>query len=410
MNVLFVHNNFPAQFRNLAESLIDDPAYTVAAIGSQTAQALPGSRLQTYSFVAKPSVGTHPFARRFDIECRRAEHVLYAAIALKQSGFMADVIVVHCGWGESLPLRSVFPSARIVVYCEFYYRFDGLDVHFDPESPRFGTDGQILLHAKNASTLLALAEADLGISPTAWQRSTYPLELQSKIKVCHEGVDTKLIKPNAAASLQLPSGRILTKADRIVTYVARSLEPHRGFHIFMRALPQILSQNPEAQIVVIGDNGVSYGVDPGNGSTWKDAMLAELGDRLALDHVHFLGRVPYDVYQATLQISTVHVYLTYPFVLSWSLIEAMATGCCLVASNTAPVQEVLNDDSAILVPFLDHAALADAVGTVLANPQAFESLGTRARLEARTRYDKGILVRKMRRLLGMTIETPIVTD
>ena len=185
---------------------------------------------------------THPFARRFDLECHRAEQVLYALSSLASSGFEPDVIVAHPGWGETLPLRTIFPDARILLYCEFFYGVEGRDVGFDPEFPETGIDGHVALHLKNAATLFGLVDCNVGISPSAWQRSTFPQEYQEKISVVHEGVDVDSVKPNTDAVLRLPNGRQFRRTDEVVTFVARNLEPVRGYHIFMRALPHIMAE------------------------------------------------------------------------------------------------------------------------------------------------------------------------
>jgi glycosyltransferase involved in cell wall biosynthesis len=402
MNVLFVHNNFPAQFRNLASELAGRPRFNVAAIGAETAQSLPNVDLRRYRMPPYNVSQTHPFARRFDIECRRATEVLFALTELRESGFVADVIVAHCGWGESLPLRIVFPKAKIIIYCEFYYRPEGQDIHFDPEGPQLGLDGLVGLHCKNASTLLSLAEADIGISPTEWQRLTYPPEYRGKIQVVHEGVDGDLLRPNALARFALPDGAVLQKGQEIVTYVARNLEPMRGYHILMRALPKILAERPEARIVIAGGDGVSYGASPPEGSSWKTIYLDEISNRIDLSRVHFLPMLPYDDYVRLLQVSRAHVYLTYPFVLSWSLVEAMALACTIVASDTAPVREAITDGvSGILSPFHDPVPLADKIVKILAEPQRYAHLGEAARATALTHYSAEACLDRALSILGI---------
>lgn len=361
--------------------------------------AMAGVILERYAFAPFAKSDTHPFARRFDVECRRAEQVLYAATRVASTGFVPDVVVVHCGWGENLPLGTVFPRAKIVVYCEFYYRAEGQDLHFDPENPRLGIDGVVALDAKNAATLLAMADADLWISPTEWQRSTYPRRCQSGIEVVHEGVDVDHVRPKAEAILSLPSGRVFQPSDEILTYVARDLEPLRGFRTLMRALPAIQSARPRVQTVIIGGDSVSYGLTPSDGRSWKDNMLRELGGSLDLDRIHFLGRVPFATYLAALQVSTVHVYLTYPFVLSWSFLEAMAAGCRIVASDTSPVQEVMGSTNGILVPFFDIERLALEVSKVLASPAQFSGLGANARETVSTRFNSADCTFRWRQLL-----------
>ena len=405
MNVLFVHNNFPAQFRDLAADLVDGGRHSIAAIGSETAREVRGVSLERYVFNGAASRDTHPFARRFDIDCRRAEQVLYAAARLSSRGFVPDLVLVHCGWGESLPIRSVFPKARIAIYCEFYYRPEGLDVGFDPEDPALGLDGLVALHAKNAATLLALADADLGLSPTEWQRSTYPPLWQNMIHVGHEGVDTDSIGPNADARFSLPSGRTLTTSDEVLTYVGRDLEPLRGFRSFMRALPGIQRARPRAETIIIGRDAVSYGAPPPDGRTWKDHLIEEVGHRLDMSRVHFVGRLSFEAYISALQVSSAHVYFTYPFVLSWSFLEAMAVGCRIVASDTQPVREVMDERSGVLVPFFETDALVEGVRSLLSEPAAYTDMGRRARAVVQRRYGKAACVERLKDLLGLNVQT-----
>jgi glycosyltransferase involved in cell wall biosynthesis len=368
----------------------------------ESAQDLPGVDVLRYRMPFFNVSATHPFARRFDVECHRAGAVLYILSHLRASGFAPDLIVGHCGWGETLPLRSAFPKAKIVTYCEFYYRPEGQDVHFDPEGPQLGIDGLVALQCKNASTLLSLAEADLGLSPTQWQRETYPPEFQQKIHVVHEGVDGERLRPDAHAQFTLPGGRVLHRGDEVVTFVARNLEPLRGYHILMRALPAILAERPQCHVVIVGGDGVSYGASPEDGKTWKSIYLDEVASSLDLARIHFLPHQPYDDYVRLLQVSSTHVYMTFPFVLSWSLIEAMAIGCTIIGSDTAPVREAIEDGvSGIFTPFHDPETLAEKVRRVLADRGAFAGLGVAARKAALSRYGKNDCLRQVIELLGL---------
>lgn len=387
MNVLFVHNNFPGQYQHLVRALANDPQMRIAAIGSSTSQAMSGVNLLKYSLADVDVSATHPFARRFDLECHRAEQVLYASSSLTSSGFAPDLIMAHPGWGETLPLRTIFPDARILLYCEFFYGVEGRDVGFDPEFPETGADGHVALHLKNASTLLALADCDFGISPTEWQRSTFPKEYQSKITTIHEGINIDIVKPTPDAVLRLPSGREFRRSDEVVTFVARNLEPVRGYHIFMRSLPRILAERARAEVVIIGGDGVSYGASPPQGTTWRSTFFDEVADRIDQKRVHFTGRLSYSDYLCALQVSSAHVYFTYPFVLSWSLLEAMSAGCLIIGSDTAPVREVLNNENGILVPFFDVEQLAERVIDALAHPRQFRSIRTQARRTVLDQYD-----------------------
>jgi len=387
MNVLFVHNNFPGQYQHIARALALDPKVQMAAIGSSTSQEMSGVRLIKYSLSKVDVAASHPFARRFDLECHRAEQVLYALSTLASSGFVPDIIMAHPGWGETLPLRAIFRNARILLYCEFFYGMKGRDVGFDPEFPEIGADSHVALHLKNASTLLAFADCDFGISPTEWQRSTFPKDYQHKITVIHEGVDVDIVKPDPDAVLRLPSGRELRRSDEVVTFVARNLEPLRGYHSFMRALPRIMAARPQAQVVVIGGDGVSYGASPQRGTTWKSLFFNEVADDVDQERIHFTGRLLYADYLSALQVSSAHVYLTYPFVLSWSLLEALSAGCLVIGSDTAPVREVLNDENGLLVPFFDIEQLAERVIESLTFPRRFRSVRAQARHTILEQYD-----------------------
>ncbi|MBM0204743.1 glycosyltransferase [Micromonospora sp. STR1s_5] len=388
-DILFVHTNFPAQFRHLAAHLARDPNFRVFAFSSHSGQTLAGVRLLKYQLNLELSQDeVHPFARRFDAESRRAEQILYLANLLRSERITPDVIFVHPGWGEALPLRLAFPRAKIVAYCEFFYSASGLDVGFDPEFPEMGLDGLTKVHLRNAATLLALVDADFGVAPTQWQRDTFPAEFRPKIRVLHDGIDTNTARPDATATITTPSGVRLSAGDEVITFVARNLEPYRGYHVFMRALPAILRARPYAHVLIVGGNGVSYGAAAPPGQSWASIFLDEVRGQLDQARVHFLGPVEYRDYLKVLQVSAAHVYLTYPFVLSWSLLEAMATGCLVIGSDTPPVQEaVQHERTGLLVPFFDQAYLAETVTSALIRPGRTAQMRERARRETVARYD-----------------------
>lgn len=408
MKALFVHQNFPGQYGRLAAVLAKTPGCQVIALGDlknvKNRPKIPGVKLLAYPTPAPASARTHHYVRPLEGAVRRGQAVVRSCLELQKQGFVPDVIYAHPGWGEALFLRDVFPNARLTLYCEFYYQAQGADVGFDPEFPST-TDDVLRVRVKNAASLLSLEAADAGISPTQWQHRMFPREFRHRIEVIHEGVDTDLVKPDAAAELKLADRGIkLTARDEVVTYVARNLEPYRGFHIFMRAVPEIQRRRPHAHILIVGDEGVSYGQALPKGRTYKQKMLDEVGAKIDMSRLHFLGPVPYEMLLRIYQISSVHVYLTYPFVLSWSVLEAMAAGCVVVASRTAPVTEVVADrKNGLLVDFFSPSEIAARVDEVFENSAAMAAIRKRARLTVVERYDlKRVCLPAHLQLLGRT--------
>lgn len=385
-DILFVHRYFPGQFRLLSAYLAERHR-VVALRDAQFDEAVPAG-LHCLSYQAAPASGsTHRYVRSLEGAVRRGQAVARAALALRSRGFRPRIIFAHPGWGEALYLKDVFPDAKLVGLFEFFYRAEGADVGFDPEFPA-RLDDRLRLRTRNAVNLMSLEACDWGVSPTVWQRNLHPVAFWPRLSVIHDGIDTDRVRPDLSARLVTPTGETLSLDDEVVTYVARDLEPYRGFHSFMRALPLILSRRPRARVVIVGGDGTSYGPPPAAAACWREHLLAELGSRLDLSRVIFLGRVPYDTYLRVLQISSVHVYLTYPFVLSWSCLEAMAAGCAVVGSATAPVEEVIVDGvNGLLVDFFSPRAIADAVASVLDHPDRMAAMRAAARRTIVDRYD-----------------------
>ncbi|MBL8479744.1 MAG: glycosyl transferase family 1, partial [Sterolibacteriaceae bacterium] len=314
MNILFLHQNFPAQFRHVAARLAADGAHRVVAVGEdgnlrRTGAPLRGVELAPYA-PAPASSASHSYLQGYDAAIRRGQQVVGVLRQLKAGGFRPDLVVAHPGWGEALFLRDVFADVPIALHAEYYYHATGADVGFDPEFP-VTADDALRLRIKNTTQWMSMECADLLLAPTRWQQSRFPAIVQDRMRIVHEGIDTRRVAPEPAARISLQkAGIALGPDDEVVTYVARNLEPYRGFHSFMRALPLLLRLRPRARILIVGGDEVSYGNKPASGGTWRQAMLAEVGAQLDAGRVHFLGRVPYADYLRLLQVSTVHAYLT----------------------------------------------------------------------------------------------------
>jgi glycosyltransferase involved in cell wall biosynthesis len=389
MYILFIHQNFPGQFRHLAPALAARghhvTATTMQRVDMQTWQ---GVDLVSYTANRGTAPGVHPWAAETETKIIRGEACFRACLNLKQSGYRPDLIIAHHGWGESMFVKEIWPDAGVAIYCEFFYHPEGVDTGFDPEFSRSDPGNACRLRMKNINNLIHFEIADAGISPTRWQASTFPERFKEKLTVTHDGINTGLLKPNPQITLTLNDNIQLDKNFPVITFINRNLEPYRGYHIFMRALPEILDKNPDARVLIIGGNDVGYGAAPPNGTTWKDIFLNEVKDSLDMSRVHFLGRIPYQHYVAVMQLSTVHVYLTYPFVLSWSLLEAMSMGCAIVASDTKPVHEAIeHDKTGRRVDFFDVQGIADDVTQLLSDPAERQRLGENARQFAIAHYD-----------------------
>ncbi len=392
---LFIHQNFPGQFRHLAPALAASPDNAVVAmpLRKMPARDWRGVKLVPYHPERGSTPRVHPWVSDFETKVIRGEACFRAALGLRDQGFSPDVILAHPGWGESLFLKDVWPRARMGIYCEFYYQTKGADVGFDPEFLSVDPGDVCRVRIKNLGNLMHFEAADAAISPTAWQADTFPEPFRRRITVVHDGIDTAALTPDPDVRVLLGGNIVLSRSDEVVTFVNRNLEPYRGCHIFLRALPEILRRRPRARVLIVGADGASYGRPPGEGRTWKEIFVNEVRGAVPdadWARVHFLGRIPYEMFVKVLQLSTVHVYLTYPFVLSWSLLEAMSVGCAIVASDTPPVREAIrHDETGRLVDFFDVAGLARAVDALLDDPGGRDRLGRNARAFVRAGYDLG---------------------
>ncbi|NHZ89871.1 glycosyltransferase [Massilia sp. CCM 8733] len=379
MKILFIHQNFPAQFLHLAADLAQRPGHHVVALCLESRAAPPGVTVRRYQLLRAPGADIHPLLAEQETHVRYAEACAAAALQLQRDGFTPDVIYAHPGWGEALFIKDVFPHARLLIYCEYYYALEGQDVGFDPSLPPLSLPERWRLRLRNSTNLLSMELADAAVAPTHWQRGTYPAWALDKISVIHDGIDSERLRFNPDARLVLPGAdggtRSFQPGDEVVSYVARHLEPMRGFQVFMRALPDLLRRRPQAHVIVAGGEACGYGHAAPGGASWKEHLLAELGDSIDLARVHFTGQLAAAQYLDLLSISRVHAYWSVPFVLSWSFLEAALCGLPVIASATAPVREFAARLDVATVPFFDAAAFADALAErCAAGPQGLRQL------------------------------------
>jgi len=374
MRLLFVHQNFPGQYRHLAAHYVRRPGHEVVALGEKPNLLRQRSLTGVKTFGYEMKVAAEGFEAPVVRAIQRGRAVSAAALQMRRAGFRPDVVFGHIGWGEALFLKDVFPEAKHLLYCEYFYRARGGDMDFDPEYPA-SRESLLRLRVMNAPLLMSLDVSHWGQAPTRWQQQQFPEHYRGRMSVVHDGIDTDFASPGPGP-----------REEELITYVARNLEPYRGFHIFMRAIPEIQRRRPKARIVIVGGDEVSYGVRLPPGETYRARLLRELDGRIDLSRVQFTGRIPYGQYRDLLRRSSVHVYLTYPFVLSWSLLEAMSAGCLVIGSRTAPVEEVIRDgENGFLVDFFSPQAIAAKVDEVLSGNE--EPIRQRARQTIVERYD-----------------------
>ncbi|MCE8519021.1 glycosyltransferase family 4 protein [Ruegeria pomeroyi] len=390
MKILFVHQNMPGQYRELVQWLAAQGGHELVFLTQRSpAPRIPGVRTVVYKPHHKPAKGAYGLSKTWEEAAGAGFGAAMAARDLeREAGFRPDIVLGHTGWGELLFFKQIWPDVPLLGFFEYFYISEGGLVGFDPDD-KPSEHSPFLLEARNAVPYANIQHVDLGHVPTRWQRDVFPASFHDKFYTCHDGIRTDLLHPDP--QVQLGLGRVdrpLTRNDEVFTYLARNLEHARGFHIFMRALPKILRARPRARVLILGGNEVSYGRKSRHEGGLRAEMEAEVGGELDWERVHFLGRVPYDKFRQIVQLSRCHIYLTMPFVLSWSLLEAMSMQATVVASDVAPVREaVSHGETGLLVDFFDHGALADQVIDVLANPEAHAHLGPAARAHVVEKYD-----------------------
>ena len=379
--VLFVHNNFPGQFRDLAGTLIAR-GVPCCAVGQGHSPGLEGVRLVRYNLPRGTGQDVFPLAVRAEADLIRGRTAYDAALHLKTEGWDPAVIVGHPGWGEMVFMAEVFPDARQVAFAEFFYHAKGYDVDFDSEFLPPGPEHLFRTKAKNAIMALSYGDADAIVAPTRFQADTLPRAFRDRALIIHEGVDVDRIRPGPAEPFLLDDGRVISPGTPLITHINNAMEPLRGLHILARALPRLLAEVPDAQVMLIGTAGRrAYGGNAPEGQTWRDICFQ--GVDYDPVRVHFMGELPHDRMLAALRLGVAHVYYTYPFVLSWSLVEAMASGCYVVASDTPPLHDAIEDGvNGRLLPFFDVDALSETLIGACRNPDAAQPLRAAARATA----------------------------
>ncbi|HEX3952546.1 MAG TPA: glycosyltransferase family 4 protein [Stellaceae bacterium] len=386
MKFVFVHQTFPGQYLHLIQHL-QAAGHSIVFVTQRRDREIEGIRMLEYLPAPMSAGAQQSYVHDLEGGVMNGLAVARLCEGLKREGFTPDIVIGHTGWGELIFIKDVWPDVPLLGYFEFFYRPRGSDLDFDPEFPATIEDA-MRVRVRNATNMLSLQAADWGHTPIKWQRDQYPEEYHDRIAVIHEGIDTARAHPDETARLWLSGGLSFSRQDQVLTYCARRLEPYRGFHTFMRALPKVLTECPKAHVVIVGGDGVSYGRPPTSGLSWREHMLAELGDRLDRSRVHFVGWLPYAQYLAVLQISSAHIYLTYPFVLSWGMLEAMAAECVVIGSRTAPVEEVIDGTTnGYLVDFFDTDAMADKISWVLQNQEASKAIRKNARRYVLDQFD-----------------------
>ena len=406
MRILFSHNNFPAQFRRLAPALANEGHDIVFLAQNREwhAPSSDGIRLMEYSTHRHGGgEALHPYLRRFESCVLQGQAVYRACEQLKKEGWQPDLIVNHVGFGNGLYLSDAFPGVRRIGLFEWYYNAIGADVDFLRQGP-LEPDRALRLRTWNAQTLLEIADCDFGVVPTQWQLEQFPTHLRSRLGVIHEGIDVEVLASLKSSVRKRPPCLPNSPDVEVLTYVSRGFEEYRGFPQAMQAVALLQAQRPNLHALIVGSDVVAYGGSRSDGRSWG----AWAKEDIALDphRTHWLGALQTEEYHDVLAISDVHLYLTVPFVLSWSLLEAMAAGCALVCSATAPVEEVLEHNrSALLVDFFSPKAQADALARLLDDSELRFSLAADAKNRACSYHCADGLKAWMRLLSGYSNQT-----
>lgn len=385
MKVLFIHPNVPGQYKHLCREFAKDPKNKVVFISCKVnPPEIPGVTIVPYKVNREPQKDIHRYLINFEKGIHIGQEVWRVCNKLKKKGFTPDVICAHPGWGDTLFVKEAYPDTPLLSFQEFFYNNRGSDVNFDPNE-QFDDDELSRIKIKNAINLFGINYCDWGISPMEWQKAQYPKEFHSKISVLHDGIDTEKAAPTKWDSMEI-KGIKINHGDEVLTYISRNFEPYRGFPTFMKAAKALLEKRPKLRILCVGADGVSYGKTTATGKPYRHTLIEQL--KPDMTRMHFLGYLPYDEMLKVLQVSSAHVYLTFPFVLSWSMLEAMSTGCVVVGSNTPPVLEVIeHKKNGLIADFFSPEDVAEKVSYALDNQEKMKEIRKNARNTVIDRFD-----------------------
>ncbi|NVK42688.1 MAG: glycosyltransferase [Oceanospirillaceae bacterium] len=376
MRILFMHNNFPGQYRRIVEHIKDKPGIEMVAATLESNEQKFRPRRVSYKPHREPSQKTHPALVSTERAVIMGQAAFKSLLPLQKRGYKPDIILSHSGWGANMFLKDIFPDAKLLTYYEWYYHSRNSDGDFLREEA-YDPNGEMRIRMKNTPILQDLAAMDWGQCPTQFQHSKFPSIFRDRLSVLHDGVDTNFFKPDPAAKHTI--GNITLSADdEVITYVARGMEPYRGFPQFIETVSKLQKMRPNVHAIVLGNDRVAYGSARQDGKTYKEWALEEF--QPDMDRLHFLGLQPLNVFRTLMQISSAHVYLTVPFVLSWSMLEAMSAGALIVGSDTEPVRELITDgENGVLVPFWEPDAIAEKLNHILENKKEYAGLRKAAR-------------------------------
>lgn len=376
MKILFVHNNFPAQFGAFGQWLADR-GHGVRYATSWAGGSPDDRKFIRYKAHRELTEGVHPYAANFEKAVIMGQSAARSFIAARDGGYAPDIVMAHSGWGPGLFAKDIWPKAHFIPYFEWWYEYPAPD-DLSLGTHKFDLHAQLMQRVRNAPFLLDLEAASMAICPTHFQASRFPGDIRQKLTIIHDGVDCDLHSP-AKVPLEKVAGLDLTAMPEVITFVTRGMEPHRGFPQFMRALARLQAKRPGLHAIIGGEDRVAYGSKLPEGESWKRRMLAELEGQLDLTRVHFIGLQPRPEYVRVLQASMAHIYLTADFVLSWSMLDAMAIAAPMVVSDCPPVREFMSEETGLLCPLHDDAALEARINEALDNREAMKAKGLAAR-------------------------------